>query len=155
METATNSRHWRAPLALLLLRLSLGYFLIVWGINKFLAPGQTVAIWGYFYDIEIDKLLPILMGAGETAVALAIILGLWRQFSYAIGFLIHGTTVVIIMERLIMPFVINDGFPVNRNYAVALPVLLGFAVIFLLREQDRWSLDVWWAQRRTKAQRIH
>lgn len=138
-------------LALLLLRLGLGYFLLVWGVNKFLAPAQTVAIWGYFYDISIDAQLPLLLGAGEVAVALAIMLGLWRRLSYAAGFLIHGVTVVVISSELLAPFTIENGYPVNRNNAVAVTVLAAFAALYLLRGRDRLSLDCWRATRAGRA----
>lgn len=138
-------------LALLLLRLGLGYFLLVWSVNKFLAPKQTVAIWGYFYDIDISAWLPQLFGAGEAIVAVAIIAGLARRFSYGAGLLIHGVTVVVIFERLAAPFVIEDGFPVNRNLSVAVPVLMAFAAIYLMRARDTWSLDHWIAYRGAKS----
>lgn len=138
-------------LALLLLRLGLGYFLLVWGVNKFLAPAQTVAIWGYFYDISIDAQLPLLLGAGEVAVALAIMFGLWRRLSYAAGFLIHGVTVVVISSELLAPFTIENGYPVNRNNVVAVTVLAAFAALYLLRGRDRLSLDCWRATRAGRA----
>ncbi|MCG8695191.1 MAG: DoxX family membrane protein [Minwuiales bacterium] len=139
----------REAFALLLLRLGLGYFLLVWGVTKFLVPQQTVAIWGYFYDIEIDNALPLLFGAGEVIVALAIVFGVARPISYAVGFLIHAVTVVVISQSLFMPFVVEDGFPVNRNSSVALAALVGFAALYLLRARDRWSVDAWFLARRT------
>ncbi len=145
-EPRDHSGDWRMALALLLLRLGLGYFLLVWGVNKFLAPKQTVAIWGYFYDIDISAWLPLLFGAGETLVAVAIIAGLARRLSYGAGLLIHCVTIVVISEKLLTPFVIEDGFPVNRNLSVAVPALMGFAAIYLMRARDTWSLDHWMAR---------
>ncbi len=138
----------REALGLLALRIGLAYFLGVWGITKFLVPQQTVAIWGYFYDIDIAKALPYLFGAGEVAVALGILLGLLRPATYLAGFLIHAVTVVVISRNLAMPFVIEDGFPVNRNISVALAALGGFVALYLLRERDHWSVDAWLARRR-------
>lgn len=141
----------RIALALLLLRLGLGYFLLVWGVNKILAPKQTVAIWGYFYGVDISAWLPQLFGAGETLVAVAIIAGLARRLSYGTGLLIHGVTIVVISGKLIAPFVIEDGFPVNRNLSVSVPALMAFAAIYLMRARDTWSLDHWLAHRRAKS----
>lgn len=150
MARIFGSDGWGEALGCLLLRLGLGYFLLVWGVTKFIVPAQTVAIWGYFYGIEIDALLPRLMGIGETAIAVAIILGLARPASYAIGFLIHGVTVVVIAESLFMPFVVKNGFPVNRNASVSLPALMGFAALFLLRARDSWSVDAWFGAWRSR-----
>jgi len=144
---------WQLPLGLLLLRFGLGYFLFVWGVTKLLAPAQTVAIWGYFYGVEIDAALPYLMGGGELVLALAILFGVWRVVAYAVGFLVHGVTVVVISGSLLDPFAIEDGFPVNRNASVSLPALTGFALLWLARARDAWSADVWWRRRRAEAAR--
>jgi uncharacterized membrane protein YphA (DoxX/SURF4 family) len=149
-EHHDHAGDWRVASALLLLRLGLGYFLLVWGVNKFLAPKQTVAIWGYFYGIDISAWLPQLFGAGESIVAVAIIAGLARRLSYGTGLLIHGVTIVVISERLVAPFVIEDGFPVNRNLSVAVPALMAFAAMYLMRARDAWSLDNWIARHRAK-----
>jgi len=138
-------------LACLLLRAGLGYFLLVWGLNKFLAAEQSVRLYRYFYGVEIGETVPFFLGAGETAVAFMVLLGLWRPVAYGLGLLIHGTTVAVILPRLADPFLIVDGFPQNRPYAAAVPALAAFAVLFLLRHHDRWSLDHWWAARGERA----
>jgi uncharacterized membrane protein YphA (DoxX/SURF4 family) len=133
----------REALALVILRLGLAWFLFVWAVNKILAPGQYERIWGYFHGIEIGSTMPYVMGAAQIAVCIAMALGLWRVITYAAGFLMHAVTVAVIAENLIMPFVIADGFPTNRNQAIALAALAGFAALWLLRHRDHWSMDVW------------
>jgi MYXO-CTERM domain-containing protein len=63
----------------------------------------------------------------------------------------HTVTVIVILPSLIAPFVIEDGFPVNRNQAVALAAWAAFAALWLLRRRDHWSLDDWLARRRAGA----
>ncbi len=134
----------REALALLVLRVGLAWFLFVWAVNKILAPGQYVKIWGYFYGIDIAAGMPYAMAAGQIAVCLCMVLGLWRVLTYAAGFAMHAVTVAIISPALIAPFVINEnGFPTNRNQAIAVAALAGFAALWLLRDRDRWSLDAW------------
>ncbi len=142
--TAERREAW----ALLMLRLGLGWFLFVWAVNKFLAPQQTVAIWGYFHGIEIAAQAPYWLGAGQVALALAIMLGLMRRASYALGFATHAVTVFVIIEQLVTPFVIEDGYPAHRNNSVALAVLGGFWALYLLRARDAFSLDAWIARHR-------
>jgi len=139
----------RDALAILLLRLGLGWFLLVWAVNKILAPGQYAKIWDYFHGIAIGPDMPYYMGAAQIALSLAIMLGVFRTASYALGFVAHGVTVAVVLPSLLAPFVIEKGFPVNRNQAIALVALAGFAALWLLRHRDRWSVDVWWASRRT------
>lgn len=150
MAGPTGNKDWHEPLGLLILRLGLAWFLFVWAVNKILAPGQYVKIWGYFHGIEIGANWPYIMGGAQIVICLAIALGLGRVISYALGFLMHGVTVIVIFPTLIAPFVIKNGFPSNRNQAVALAVLAGFAALWLLRERDIWSLDEWMRRRRAK-----
>ena len=42
----------RGALAVLLLRLGLGWFLLVWGVTKFLAPGHYVKLYAYFHGFD-------------------------------------------------------------------------------------------------------
>ena len=72
--------------------------------------------------------------------------------SYVLGFAMHAVTVAVILPSLIAPFVINEnGFPVNRNQAIALAALAGFAALWLLRHRDHWSLDAWIARQRSQS----
>ncbi len=148
--TDTNPPPWQDSLGLVILRVGLAWFLFVWAVNKLLAPAQYEKIWGYFHGIEIGSTLPLVMGWAQIVICLAIALGLWRVVSYALGFLMHGVTVAVILPSLLAPFVIKDGFPTNRNQAIALAVLAGFAALWLLRRRDNWSLDAWLAARRAQ-----
>lgn len=146
----TNERN--EALAVLILRLGLAWFLAVWGVNKILAPVQYQKIWGYFHGIEIGPTLPYVMGAAQVVICIGIAVGLWRIVTYGLGFVMHAVTVAVIFPRLLAPFVIEDGFPVNRNSSIALAALAGFAALWLLRHRDHWSLDAWLRRRRTTGQ---
>ena len=138
----------RDALATLLLRLGLAWFLLVWAVNKILAPQQYQKIWGYFYGIDIGATAPYALAAGQIIVCAAMMLGLWRVVSYALGFAMHAVTIAIISPTLIAPFVIKNGFPTNRNQAIAVAAIAGFAALWLLRHRDHWSLDEWIKRRR-------
>jgi len=81
-------------------------------------------------------------------LSVLMMLGLFRKISYALGFLAHGVTMVIILPSLLAPFVIDNGFPVNRNQSIAVAAFVGFAALWLLRHRDHWSIDALWAARR-------
>ena len=130
-------------LALLILRLGLAWFLFVWAVNKLLVPEQYTKIWSYFHGVDIGQTAPYVMGVAQIALCALISLGLFRVFSYAAGFLAHAVTVIVILPALTAPFVIKNGFPTNRNQAIAVAALAGFAALWMLRDHDRWSLDEW------------
>ena len=139
---------WREALALLILRLGLAWFLAVWAVNKILAPVQYQKIWGYFHGIDIGPTMPYVLGAAQIAICLAIALGLWRVVTYGLGFAMHAVTVVVVLPGLMAPFVIEDGFPVNRNESITVAALAGLADLWLIRHRDPWSIDAW---RRTRS----
>ena len=56
--------------ALAVLRLSLGVFLLVWGLEKFAIPSATVGIWAKFYGVGLAASLVPLVGVLESALAL-------------------------------------------------------------------------------------
>ena len=143
-----NDYFGRDALGLLLLRLGLTWFLAVWAINKIIEPGQYVRIWGDFHGIELAANMPYFMGGAPLIICVMAALGLWRSVSYGLLILMHLVTVIVIFPSLIAPFVIENNFPVNRNSAIALAALGGFAALWLLRHRDHWSLDVWLARRK-------
>ena len=139
---------WQEALGLLILRLGLAWFLFVWAVNKILAPGQYVKLWGYFHGVEIGATAPYVMGGMQIVICLAMAAGFRRTLSYGLGFAMHAVTIAVIFPNLIAPFAIENGFPSNRNQAVALAAFAGFAALWLLRHRDRWSVDAWLARRR-------
>jgi len=149
MNTKSARPCWHESLGMVILRLGLAWFLFVWAVNKFLAPGQYQKIWGYFHGIEIGATMPYVMGGAQILICLCMVLGLWRIASYALAFVMHAVTVGVISSSLIAPFVINaNGYPVNRNASIAIAALAGFAALWLLRHRDHWSLDQWLKQKK-------
>src|ERR687896_923536 len=68
--------------ALLVLRITLGLFLLQWGVEKFVVPQNTVAIWSHFYGLNVSQALGYLFGAVEIAIAVCLFLGLFRTPAY-------------------------------------------------------------------------
>jgi hypothetical protein len=67
--------------ALAVLRVSLGVFLLVWGLEKFAIPMATVGIWTKFYGVGLAASLVPLVGALESVLALAITAGFYESDS--------------------------------------------------------------------------
>ena len=140
---------WRESLGMLMLRLGCAWFIFVWAVNKFLAPAQYQFILKRFDGIEAELWASYAIGAVQVVVCMLVFLGLWRVVSYAALALMHLLTIFRIWPALIDPFAISEkGFPVNRNQAIALAVMLAMAALWCLRERDRWSLDHWLRSRR-------
>ena len=126
-----------ARLAVLVLRVTLGVFLLQWGIEKFVVPGNTPAIWGYFYGLNVPQMLAYAFGAAEIALAGCFFLGAFRTVAYGAGMALHAVSVVVSWRQLIDPW----GDSANHLFIAGVPVLGAFVALFLLRHLDRGLFD--------------
>ena len=134
--------------ALATLRVSLGLFLLVWGLEKFAIPTATVGIWAKFYGVGLAASLVPLVGALESALALAVTVGLWRRVSYGLGLAVHAVSVLSSWRQLLDPWGLRSGGSPNHLFLAGVPVLAGFVALYLLRGRDTWTFDEWLLRRR-------
>ncbi|BAU49258.1 membrane protein [Sulfurifustis variabilis] len=126
----------RMELGLLVLRLGLGAFLLLFGIDKLVAPYTTVEVFARYYDFtDMPPSAAYIAGVLEIALAVAILAGIRQTWSYGLGLLVHAVSTLATYEELLSPF--GD----NHLYLAAIPVLAGFVSLFLLRRYDvLWRL---------------
>jgi hypothetical protein len=141
----------RFGFALALLRVALGLFLLVFGLAKFVIADTFVAIYQHLYGLSASPAMVYAWGALQVLLAIAIIVGAFRRWSYALGFLAHGATTVATARLIIDPWGLISGEP-QQLYLAAVPVLAGFAALYLLRDLDCFSFDEWRAASR---QHVH
>jgi putative oxidoreductase len=134
--------------ALAVLRVSLGVFLLLWGVEKFMIPATTVRIWGTFYGVGLAASLVPLVGALEGALAIAITVGLWRRVTYGLGLVLHALSVLSSWRQLLDPWGLRSGGSPNHLFLAGVPVLAGFVALYLLRARDSWTLDEWLMRQR-------
>ena len=125
------------PRALLILRITLGLFLLQWGIEKFVVPANTVGIWAYFYGLSVPAALGYLFGAIEIVLAGCLFLGLFRTVSYGAAAALHAVSVLVTWRQLLSPW--SD--PANHLFIAGVPVLGAFIALFLLRRWDHGVFD--------------
>lgn len=123
--------------ALLVLRITLGLFLLQWGVEKFVVPQNTVAIWGYFYGLNVSQTLGYVFGAVEVAIAGCLFLGLFRTVAYGAALALHAVSVLVSWRQLLDPW----GDAMNHLFIAGVPVLGALIALFLLRRWDRGILD--------------
>jgi uncharacterized membrane protein YphA (DoxX/SURF4 family) len=134
-----------SEIGLLILRLGLGVFLLLFGIDKLVAPHTAAAIFAHYYGLDV---VPgaLVSGAGllEIALSLAILAGFWKTLSYGLGLALHAVSTLVTYRELLSPF------GENHMYLAAVPVLAGFVTLFLLRRDD--MLLSWDARRAGRPQ---
>lgn len=127
--------------ALAILRVSLGLFLLLWGIEKFVIPEVTERIWQAFYGVGLAAALVPVVGALETGLAVAITVGVWRRVTYGLGLALHAVSVLSSWRQLIDPWGLRSGGGPNHLFLAGVPVLAAFIALYLLRDRDTWTLD--------------
>ena len=118
--------------ALLLVRVSLGLFMLQWALEKVLFPEKTIGIFERFYMMEISPEIAMALGVPQILLSIAIILGLWKTFSYGGGLIIHALSTLSTYKELLNPY---EG--INHLFTAAVPVLAAFIALFMLRDKDR------------------
>jgi uncharacterized membrane protein YphA (DoxX/SURF4 family) len=122
------------PVALFILRLGLGVFLLLFGIDKLVAPEITVEVFAQFYGLIVSHGMVYATGVLEILLGLAFLAGLWKTLSYGLGLLLHAVSTLATYQELLSPF------GANHLFLAAVPVLAAFLALFLLRRHDTlWS----------------
>src|SRR5437016_1286346 len=94
----------RVPTALLILRLFLGLFLILWSIEKLILPEVAARIGQSFYGVTLPAAAAYVLGVGELFISLGLLFGVWRTLSYGAALLIHTVTVIVSWRQLLDPW---------------------------------------------------
>lgn len=123
--------------ALLALRITLGLFLLQWGVEKFIVPENTVAIWDFFYGLDVSATVGYVFGAVQIAIAVCLFLGLFRTIAYGAALALHAISVLVSWRQLFDPW----GDPANHLFIAGVPVLGALIALFLLRHWDRSVLS--------------
>jgi len=124
--------HNRTATALLILRITLGVFLLQWGIEKFMVPDNTPAIWGHFYGIAIPASAATIFGIFEVALAICLFLGIFQTPAYLAAAILHAVTVAVSWKVLIDPW----GTPMNHLFVASIPGRSGFIALYMMRKLD-------------------
>ena len=122
-------------LALFILRIGLGSFFLLWGLDKIFASESTVMIYKIFYMSSITVSIAMIVGVVEVLFSLLFMAGMWKKWTYGLGMILHGISTLSTWKQLIAPF------GKNHLFIAAIPVLAGFIALYLLRDQDTlWVL---------------
>jgi putative oxidoreductase len=128
-------------ITLLLLRISLGWLLVIWGADKVfnVEHGMAVANKFYFGFLAAESALPV-AGVLQILIGLAVVVGFARRWVYPIQVLLNGASLLAVFKSVVDPW----GWVLTGTNALFYPSLIIFAASLLLiafREEDTWVLD--------------
>lgn len=129
------------PKTLLLLRVSLGLFLVVWGGDKLVNVEHGLAVSDRFYlGLLSSPTIQTLVGVLEIVLGALIVLGLARRISYVGMLLIYGATLLAVWRSILDPLemVMEGGNPV---FFSSLIIFAASLVLWAFRDEDTHAMD--------------
>jgi len=89
--------------ALFVLRVGLGFFLLLWSCDKFAEPDSAIGIFQGFYHVAISRAAAYVIGGIEALLSILIIAGACRSYTYAIGLVLHAISTIASWRQLTSP----------------------------------------------------
>lgn len=141
------------PLSLLLLRISLGLLMLIWGLDKLVNVEHGLRVSEGFY-LGIFNSAALLRGFGvfQVVLGLLILLGAFRRYTDPVLLAITGITLLGVWRSILDPW----GWFLEGSNVLFFPSLIIFAaalVVQAFRAEDLLSLDAWRARRGSLAPR--
>ncbi|NNE59219.1 MAG: hypothetical protein HKN36_14020 [Hellea sp.] len=127
----------KLPKALLIIRLSIAFFLLHWVIDKIAAPQHTAAVFKNFYFVnELPASISYVLGGLFAVLLLAFTFGFKKRLSYGLVALVHGAGTIMILNNFI-PF--TDAYKIV--FVASIPVLGAMIALYILRDHDTvWTV---------------
>jgi putative oxidoreductase len=127
--------------SLLFLRVSMGLFMVVWGLDKLVnvEHGMRVSEAFYFGAFSVPLLLQA-FGVVQVLAGVLIVLGLGRRWVYPLLLAVAGVTMLGVWKSIVDPW----GWVLEGSNALFYPSLIVFAaslVLWAFREEDALALD--------------
>lgn len=129
----------KLEVSLLLMRVAIAAFLLVWAVDKVIAPEHAQAVFSHFYYLS-NLSPPVLQGIGfvQIAIIAAFAAGFARLWTYGAVLLMHAASTASTYAHLVRPWA--DGS--QLLFWAGVPVLAALLALFLLRDRDRFlSID--------------
>jgi len=126
---------------LLLLRISLGWLLVIWGADKVfnVEHGMAVANKFYFGFLAAESALQ-LAGILQVLLGLLVVFGAMRRWAYPLQLLLNGASLLAVAQSVIDPW----SWVFSGSNALFYPSLIIMAASLLLiafRDEDRLAVD--------------
>ncbi len=127
----------RLPKALLALRLGVFIVMIMWTLDKFVAPEHAARVWENFYLIGgLGPTAFYIIGALQLILVLAFVAGAYKRWTYGAIFLLHGVSTLSSWQQYL------DAFN-NLLFFAAWPMLAACFALYLLRDADTlWTVNL-------------
>lgn len=128
-------------MSLLLLRVSLGLFLVIWGVDKLVNVKHGLEVSdSFFFGAFSHRLLLEAYGGAEIAAGVLIVLGVARRLTYPVLLAITGMTLLGVWKAIVDPW----GWWLEGTTVLFYTSLIIFAaslVLWAFQDEDRHALS--------------
>lgn len=127
-------------ITLLLLRVTMGWLMVVWGADKVFNPEHGMAVANKFYFGFLGAESALLIGGIlQMLLGLAIVVGFARRWVYPVQAVLAGATLLAVYASVLDPW----GWVLSGTNALFYPSVIIFAaslVLIAFREDDSWVI---------------
>jgi putative oxidoreductase len=127
-------RDTKLEACLLLMRLTIAAFMLVWAVDKVIAPEHAQAVFSRYYFTELTHQPILILGVVQIAIILAFAIGFARFWSYGAVMVMHFLSTASTYAQLASPW---EAGPRGLLFWAAVPVLGAAIALFVLRDRDR------------------
>ncbi len=126
-------RDTKLEVSLLMMRLTFAAFIMVWAVDKVIAPEHAQKVFStyYFTDLPFEPLTAI--GFVQIAIILAFAAGFLRFWTYGAVLVMHAVSTLSTYDKLISPW---EAGPRGLLFWATVPTLGAILALFLLRDRD-------------------
>jgi putative oxidoreductase len=129
-------------ISLLLLRLSTGIYLMLWGFIKLGAKDKAVGVSDKYYDgLLSGDLVNYSVGTAEMLIGLLVVLGLFRGVAYVGQLTFYLVGAAAIITSLLDPFGLYLADAARLTFFPSWTLLFASVVLIAFKSDDTLSLD--------------
>ena len=127
--------------SLLLLRISLGWLMVLWGYDKISNVEHAVRVSeGFYGGLVTGAAVWQVVGFAQLLFGLVIVVGVFRRFAYPALLLVTGVTLLAVWKSILDPFgLITDGG--NLIFFPSSTIFFAGLALIAYRADDDFSLD--------------
>ncbi len=127
---------------LLLLRLSTGLYMIIWGAPKLINTGDAVERTNRYYGGLISGDMVVLaMGLVQVVVGALVMLGLFRNISYKAQAAVYFLGLILIIKYILDPFGLYWADRAHITWFPSTTLFFASLVLMSYKSDDTISLD--------------
>ena len=129
---------WTMPV----LRIGMGVFLVMWGIDKILAVEGSVRIFSGFYGLDLGSVAIQVFGVAEILLGAALAVGLFRVSTAWIQFFVNGISTGASWRQILDPWGLFGLTQGGTHLFLASIVITAASVVLILNARDAtFTLD--------------